>query len=170
MFFSCPDYGGIYLDHDAIVVKSFNPLRKFDMTIGREASHSLNNGVMLGRQGAPFLQLWLETYRSPNLDLKKWGYDSVRMAHHIWEYFPHLVHVEETSLAHPNYLDPEHYYRDPYDWSGNYAVHLMREHTAKIPDDVESLKGYDCLLGQVMRLVYFGDQKLLSNVTWKGMK
>ncbi|KAK2184067.1 hypothetical protein NP493_285g03034 [Ridgeia piscesae] len=164
------DYGGIYLDHDAIVVKSFNPLRKFDLTIGRESDYSLNGGVMLGRQGAPFLQLWLETYRSPNLNLKKWGYDSVRMAHHIWEYFPHLVHVEETSLAHPNYLDPQNYYRDPYDWSGNYAVHLMREQIAKIPNDPKSLKGYDCLLGQVMRLVYFGDQKLLSNVTWKGMK
>ena len=163
------DYGGIYLDHDVIVVKSFDTLRSHDFTMGRPVSYALNNGVMLGRQGAPFAQIWLETYRSPSLRLD-YGYESVRTAHNLSQLFPHLVHVEERSLAQPNYLNVEAFYRDPYDWSDNYAVHVMGETVARIPTDAESLKGYDCMLGEVMRLAYFGDPKLLSSTTWKGLK
>lgn len=126
------DYGGIYLDHDVIVVKSFDAMRSHDFTMGRPVSYALNNGVMLGRQGAPFAQIWLETYRSPSLRLD-YGYESVRTAHNLSQLFPHLVHVEERSLAQPNYLNVEAFYRDPYDWSDNYAIHVMGETVARTP-------------------------------------
>ena len=164
------DYGGIYLDHDVIVVKSFDTLRKYDFTIGRESSNSLNNGVMLGRQGTPFAQIWLETYRSPTLDMRHRCNESVRMAHRLSELFPHLVHVENSSLAQPNYFHPEMFYRDHYNWSGNYAIHVMRETPHRIPKHPIRLAGYDCLLGEVMRFVYYGDSKLRSKKRWKGMK
>jgi len=88
------DYGGIYLDHDVVVVKSFDTLRKYDFTMGREISFSLNNGIMIGREGAPFAQIWLETYRSTSMNLTRFGYESVRMAHNLSVLFPHLLHVE----------------------------------------------------------------------------
>ena len=163
------DYGGIYLDHDVIAVKSFDALRGHDFTMGRALPFTVNNGAMLGRRGAPFAQIWLETYRSPELCLE-YGFESVRKAHNLSVLFPHLVHVEERSLVQPNYLHTELLYRDRYDWSANYAVHVFGEGKAKVPADGESLKGYDCMLGEVMRLVYFGDSKLLSNDTWKGLK
>ena len=164
------DYGGIYLDHDIIVVKSFDTLRQYDFTIGREAPYSLNNGVMLGRQGTPFAQIWLETFRSPRLDMRHRGYESVRMAHRLSVLFPHLVHVENSSLAQPNYLNAHLFYRDYYNWSGNYAIHVMSEKPHRVPKNLIMLAGYDCLLGEVMRFVYFGDSKLRSNNRWKGMK
>ena len=164
------DYGGIYLDYDTIVVKPFDTLRKYDFTIGREAPLSLNNGIMLGRQGTPFAQIWLETYRSPLLDMRHRLLESVRMAHRLSELFPHLVHIENRSLTHPNYFQPELFYRDHYNWSGNYAIHVMRERPSRIPKNPTTLAGYDCLLGEVMRFVYYGDSKLRSNKSWKGMK
>ena len=98
------------------------------------------------------------------------GYESVRMAHRLSELFPHLVHVEESSLAQPNFLHPELFYRDQYDWSENYAIHVMRERASRIPKNPITLAGYDCLVGEVMRFVYYGDSKLRSNKSWKGMK
>ena len=40
-----------------MALKSFDDLRRYDFTLGRETSYSLNNGVMVGRRGAPFAQV-----------------------------------------------------------------------------------------------------------------
>ena len=40
-----------------MVLKSFDDLRRYDFTLGRETSFALNNGVMVGRRGAPFAQV-----------------------------------------------------------------------------------------------------------------
>jgi len=41
------DYGGIYLDGDVLVVKSFTPLRRFPFVIGRQSPDGLCNGIMV---------------------------------------------------------------------------------------------------------------------------
>lgn len=73
------EYGGIYLDHDVIVLKSLNPLRNYDVTLGREMPSLLANGVIVARQGAPFLRIWLETYR--NYDRRSWAAHSTHTPH-----------------------------------------------------------------------------------------
>ena len=73
------EYGGIYLDHDVILVKSMDPLRRYDVTLGREMPSLLANGVILARSNAQFLRIWLQTYR--NYDSKSWSGHSTHIPH-----------------------------------------------------------------------------------------
>ena len=45
------------MDMDVMALKSFDDLRRYDFTLGRETSYALNGGVMIGRRGAPFAQV-----------------------------------------------------------------------------------------------------------------
>ena len=58
------DFGGIYLDTDMLILKSFDPLRGHDLVIARDSDKSIANGIMIARKGALFLRLWLENYRN----------------------------------------------------------------------------------------------------------
>ena len=45
--------------------------------------------------------------------------------YNLWKRFPHLVHVEETTLHRPNYFELEKIWRsETYNWRDNYSVHL----------------------------------------------
>ena len=63
-FFS--DYGGIYIDDDVLVIRSFDPLRGYDLTLGRPVKIALPNGIIIARNGTLFLRIWLENYRHYN--------------------------------------------------------------------------------------------------------
>ena len=54
--------GGIYLDLDVIALRSFNPLRIYDVTLGKIDSQTACNAVILARKHHPLLQVWLESY------------------------------------------------------------------------------------------------------------
>ena len=54
-------HGGIYIDTDVFVIKSFDRLRKYNFTMGIEYHGNpgrLNNGVIVAAKGAPFLHKW----------------------------------------------------------------------------------------------------------------
>ena len=54
-------HGGIYIDTDVFVIKSFDPLRKYNFTMGIEYHGNpgrLNNGVIVAAKEAPFLHKW----------------------------------------------------------------------------------------------------------------
>ena len=57
------DYGGIYLDLDTIVVKSFDDLRVHRMTVGYEHMQSNCNCILVVSPGAEFVDIWLREYR-----------------------------------------------------------------------------------------------------------
>jgi hypothetical protein len=65
------------MDHDVLVLKSFDPLRNYSLTLGRESKDALANGIIIGRPGSLFLRLWITTYRTYNP--KQWGEHSVLM-------------------------------------------------------------------------------------------
>jgi len=73
----CTEFGGIYLDPDVLVLRSFDPLRRKSLTMGRESSASISNGIIVGRRGAVFMRLWLEAYRTFNPDV--WAYHSTEV-------------------------------------------------------------------------------------------
>ncbi len=61
------ELGGIYLDADVLVHRSFDDLLDYPMVLGAEGeggSIGLGNAVMLAERNAPFLQRWLDSYRS----------------------------------------------------------------------------------------------------------
>ena len=146
------DFGGIYLDNDVLVVASFDPLRKYDLTLGREMSTLLANCVIVARRQAPFLRVWLDTYR--NYLPGEWTANSNEMAHNIAHILPSLIHIENTSLVFPNPTNADLLYLKHYDWSKNYCVHLYlreRYHKPKTPDD---LGKFDNTVSEIMRFIY----------------
>ena len=93
------DFGGIYLDTDALVVKSFEPLRKYNLTLARESSNKLANGIILARPSSLFIRMWLESYAT--FKTEEYVEHSVIMAQRLYSIFPHHVHVEEDNLVTP---------------------------------------------------------------------
>ena len=76
------EHGGIYVDHDAFVLRSLSQLRRCTGTGVRAGyeyfsrdRHKLNNGVLLARAGARFLSLWREAY-SKDFRPSEWDYNS----------------------------------------------------------------------------------------------
>jgi len=74
------EFGGIYLDPDVLVLRSFDSLRRKSLTLARESIEpivTISNGIIVCRRGAVFMRLWLETYRTFNPDV--WAYHSVHV-------------------------------------------------------------------------------------------
>jgi mannosyltransferase OCH1-like enzyme len=60
------EFGGIYLDRDVIIIKSLDPLRKFEMTLDYEFHKTykeMGNQVQIAHKRAQFLRLYLQTYK-----------------------------------------------------------------------------------------------------------
>ena len=97
-----------------------------------------------------------------------WSHNSVLMCHRLAAIFPHLVHIEPESFNHPTWQHPEQFYREHYNYTNNYSVHIYWRDSHFIPSNEEELEGYNCTLGDVMRYVLYGKPQLRSNVTTNG--
>jgi hypothetical protein len=61
------EHGGIYLDVDVLVHRSFDDLLGHSVVLGQEGAdgaYGLANAVILAEPGAPFLRRWFEEYKS----------------------------------------------------------------------------------------------------------
>ncbi|GAA96051.1 glycosyltransferase family 32 protein [Mixia osmundae IAM 14324] len=100
-------YGGIYLDSDVIVTRSFDELLDEDVVLGIEAAHGsmqphfevegLCNAVMMAKPEAPFMRNWYEEYRT--FDKDQWNYHSVQLP---WKLAKNATtrHTRVTVLDH----------------------------------------------------------------------
>ncbi|OWF41655.1 uncharacterized protein LOC110462107 [Mizuhopecten yessoensis] len=155
------DQGGIFLENDVIVLKPFTPLRKYAFTMGLEYHSNpgrLNNGIIVAKKNATFLNIWRETYR--NFTEREWDEHSSIIPYHLQYQFPHLIHVEERSLNYPSGPDRRLIYQDIYDWGDNYAIHLWYDLHALThsPNDIKSM---NTTFGQIARYVYYNTTKLM---------
>ena len=151
------DYGGIYLDWDVLVVRSFAPLLKYDVTLGRETSKSLANGIILAKRAAPFLRIWLETYHS--FQENEWGAHSCIMPHKLHHLLPHLVHVEETSLLKPSWKETDLLFKAHYPWKEkNYAIHVWKRH-GQVPENSAQIKQLNSTLGEIMSHILYASAR-----------
>ena len=117
--------GGIYLDFDVLIVQTFDELRLYPCTIGLETSNRVCGGIIICSKESPFLFLWANTYLD---DFKpdEWAYNTGLKPGQLANRFPSLVHIENTRLNRPNYLDEEIikiWGNDTWNWRENYAVH-----------------------------------------------
>ncbi|KAJ4456807.1 putative SAM-dependent methyltransferase [Paratrimastix pyriformis] len=88
--------GGVYMDLDVYFLRT-PPERFFHQacTMGEEQGVGCCNGVIFARPGAPFLQLWWDSYVSrPGYDPTQWNFNSV-------------VYPRQLALAHPGLLTVE---------------------------------------------------------------
>lgn len=112
--------GGVYLDIDTISIKPLDEFRKFSFAIGQEVEPPIEytrmqkvkkmikhrtfrpfkvnvaglcNAVMLAERGAPFIEHWLDSYksfRSKGHD-QYWGEHSVLVPYRLSKEYPELV-------------------------------------------------------------------------------
>ncbi|XP_046329135.1 uncharacterized protein LOC124112966 [Haliotis rufescens] len=155
-------YGGIYMDTDVIALKSFNPLRHYGITMGIEYHGTpgrLNNGIIVSAPNATFLSLWLNTYR--NFSKREWDYHDSIIPYYLQFTYPHLIHVEEKTLNYPSGLDINLIYKDVYDWSRNYAMHLWYRlyDTEHGPTGIKTM---NTTFGQIARYIYYGTRDILK--------
>lgn len=77
------EYGGIYLDADVLVQRSFDDLLENSVVMGAEgkgAGWGVANAVIAAEPGAPFLTRWYEEYRTfRGQGRKHWNEHSVKL-------------------------------------------------------------------------------------------
>jgi len=131
------EYGGIYLDFDTLVLRSFEPLRHFTFNLGRQATIGLINAIMIGEKSSRFLEAWYYSYRY--VDFRCWDCHSVRLPCQLAQNYPHIINIlSEQALLCPyhrgvlyeNEVQPAEMYCTVYPFEGKYAQHLWH-HTIK---------------------------------------
>ena len=145
-----------------LILKSFDPLREYNLVLARGTETAIANGIIIARMGALFLRLWLENYR--NYKRGSWSGNSVLFSNLLQQLYPHLVHVEQDRLLGPRYLQLTYMYGLDdkfFDWSKSLSIHIFGEDKYRVPGTPEQLKGFNSTLGQVMRYIYFGSPNLL---------
>jgi hypothetical protein len=94
--------GGIYLDTDVFVFKSFSNLltNPRDVVMGHEGAnrYGLCNAVTMARPNSRFIELWRESYST--FDPERWNDHSVKM--------PKLLQVQHPDLVCP--LNPKTFF------------------------------------------------------------
>lgn len=111
--------------------------------------------------------MWLESYGTYYHD---WARNSVGNAHKLCELFPHLVHIEKESLNHPTFLQLDDLYQRHYNITQNYCLHIYGKTSHYVPGNPNDLDGYDCTVGDALRLVLYDKYDIRSNVTSNGHK
>jgi len=161
------DFGGIYLDGDVIVLKSFDELRRYRTVMGREIRKGICNTIMVSVKQAPFIRMLLEQYKDYTGFWEEWGYRSVQVPHILAAEFPSLIHVEETRLNRPNWAELEQIYDEGvlYDWKQNYAIHLWirmqrKKDASKLAQSPEQIDCVRSTFGEIARLAYYGSSSL----------
>ncbi|MEE1656924.1 glycosyltransferase [Microvirga sp. CF3062] len=97
------EHGGIYMDVDVIVHRSFDDLLGHAVVLGQEGldgHFGLANAVILAQPGAAFLRRWREQYRSFRNDVpggRYWAEHSVALPKRLAE-----THVDEVTILPHN--------------------------------------------------------------------
>ncbi|WRT68407.1 uncharacterized protein IL334_005383 [Kwoniella shivajii] len=129
--------GGIYLDVDIYVIKSFDDLLYFPTTLGMEASpdsrraaldpEGLCNAVIISAPGSPFIDRWLHSYET--FDGGTWAYHSVVKPWEIARRYPDEVQVLSERaffwpMWHGEEIQKTHEEKEfDFEKTGQYAYH-----------------------------------------------
>ena len=154
-------HGGIYLDTDMVVLKSWDPLLHYDTTMGAETDWDLCSCAVIAVKNSTFMHHWQQSYR--NFDDRNWGFHACEMPYKIAKAHPELINIEWGTLQRPNWKQTKYIYTPGllWDWTGNYGMHLYyRFH--KTPYNPEDIKKMNSVLGQVFRHVYYNTTKLMK--------
>ena len=91
------EHGGIYLDADVVVHRSFDDLLDNSAVLGREGhdieNPSMADAIILAERQAPFLRRWLQEYRSFRGDEGYWSEHAVQVPARLAAQFPDEITV-----------------------------------------------------------------------------
>ena len=153
-------YGGIYLDYDVFIVNSLNPLRKYEITLGKERTPKFNAGTIIAHKDALYLQVVYQSYRD-NYRPFDWDYNCARLPYQIYLKHPEMVHVEQYRLTTPDWSERQLLWNDVIDWSNLYTIHTMM-HLNWVEYTPESIRDMNNTFGEITRHLYYGSKKLLK--------
>jgi len=151
------------LDADVIVLKSFDPLRSFHTVMGRETVNGLCNGILISVKNSLFIRMLLEQYNNYTGENEAWAYRSVYFPHILAQRHPSWIHVEETSLHRPNWMERDQIYgKTMYDWKNNYSIHLWvrLQNGVNVPQSVADIDCTNTTIAQIARHAYYGSKQL----------
>lgn len=163
------EMGGIYLDLDVIVTRSFLPLRRFPCVIGREQDTQACGSVIVCSRDSPFLLLWLNSYLDDYQD-HVWAYNSGKVPFQLANRYPHLVHMNEDQLNRPNFDELEMIWGGGrFEWWKNYAVHTwyriwrdQSKYFQGIEPNEENIKSWNGSFGEMARTVLYGSARFMD--------
>ncbi|CAG2103018.1 unnamed protein product [Medioppia subpectinata] len=156
------EFGGVYLDRDVYVIKSFNPFYKYEMTVDFENENLLCNQILIAHKNARFLSQYYETYREYNPS--KWYYNAgERPVFEVINKQPHIIHRMDGQFGCRPSICPYLYTEANKDWktSGYYSIHFL------IRGDELSFVGW-CLGGKTPAVYRFNETivESLSNTIY----
>ena len=159
-------FGGMYMDLDVLILKSMNPLRCYDYTLGRENQKKLTDNLIFSIPHSPFLLKVIANYKNYR---RIWAYNSVVYPNQLAKENPSLIHIEEDTINKPSWHSYE--IKAIFDkscsikWHKNYAIHLWNHKSNKYQsgENPESIQNMTSSFGQIARYIYYGTlDKILS--------
>ena len=91
------EYGGIYLDIDVLVLRSFGPLMNLsDVVMAHENDDLMTacNAVIISKRNAAFIRRWYDAYQS--FDQSCWECHSVHLSGKLAAMYPNEIQVLPT--------------------------------------------------------------------------
>ena len=121
------EYGGIYLDIDVLVLRSFGPLLNLsDVVMAHENDDRMTAGsaVIISRRNAPFIRRWYDAYQS--FDQSCWACHAVQLPGKLAAMYPDEIRVLPTrTFFRPNWHEKDIFRQaTDYNFSDSYATHL----------------------------------------------
>ena len=121
------EYGGIYLDTDVLVLRSFRPLMNLSDVVMAHENDDLTiacNAVIISKRNAAFIRRWYDAYQS--FDQSCWGCHSVQLPGKLAAMYPNEIRVLPTrTFFRPGWNERDIFLEaNGYDFSANYATHL----------------------------------------------
>ena len=135
-------YGGIYLDIDALALRSFDPLRNLSDVIMAHESDDENtacNAIILSKRNAQFVRRMYDAYQS--FDQKCWVCHSVKLPGQLAHVYSNEVMVLPTkTFFRPDWSEVHKFYNsNDYDFTSSYASHfwnsVSNDHLHKLTPD-----------------------------------
>ena len=150
-------HGGIYLDDDMFVINSFNPIRKYPFVMSNELANSVINCVLLSEPNAGFLKVWGEGYKKVYND--DWRRNSMHNPKIMSKLYPHLIHVENDTLAYPSWPHVAKLYTDTFDWRRIYSLHVQGKGKGQyyqnmFPNSMEAIQISNTTIAAIMRYIH----------------
>ena len=121
------EYGGIYLDIDVLVLRSFGPLLNLSDVVMAHENDDLTiacNAVIISKRNAAFIRRWYDAYQSFNQSC--WACHSVVLPGKLAAMYPNEIRVLPTrTFFRPGWNERDIFLQaNGYDFSANYATHL----------------------------------------------
>ena len=138
-------------------IRPISPLRRYEMTMGHEEKEMFGNQFILAKKNASFLALWHQSYK--NYKTGNWVWNSLITPFKLSREHPELIHVDGFNFTRPNYGQTKLIFKENYDWSTNYAMHLFIR-VYKDPIDVKIMRTLNTTIGAISRYVFFGNKEL----------